>query len=728
MNKTVRVAITTAAIAAFGGCTTLYLHDLRSDDPAVVDEAIQKIKNLRRSYGVLRDVWQDSSYSDIVRTKAILAAGDSEVAGVFFWDSENRGGVAVALLKNLDDDTIMRLLVNQDLLSDFRQKLEDRPFKKENVQSWRQALIRAIKDEDLRVKFCRKYAFAPCEGIHKGEGFYLHYSCLKYLKDANLKLELTKTEARTVCNISVLSEKGRLSTLYKDYARENHSFVSCLPALMLDGELGDLQYDVLLSDVLMGNVHNVQSFTEALKREMKSRGLEPAAQIKFYSDVIYRIADALPKGIYDQRMDLLVSPMFDRDNVASAEVADKLTEFVLECLFSRAAYRERIGELAFMKLPDDVRSKIMSEPIEDALDGAGIRFDRCSLSLRKWYLKNAPIIPASIMSRVLKGKFDLEKDVLAKMILIVDSCSDTKEKELLALMLTEFWEQEKHRSELSGMNEDAVKAYGRIAEMAKKVVERRMAEKKAAEELAKANRLAMEKRLAELRAKQEAEKAEKAKMEAERVAKAEAERREMFLREMNQLRNKAGMGGMSPTNTIATFCGVAFGEEIALRFPSAKLVDNSKSRQYSYSYMQADLTLGNPFRNFKDGKVYASMTTKRIYKIELKYSFPRDATTAVDDAEYEGTLMALKRKYGESNVAKTGMLGDKTNVFKLGDVLVTLEYTTEGVLDCGGLKLTAENIVMKKIAEDECKAFYQQRSRQDVENMKGFENGGIDAL
>ena len=402
MNKTVRVAIATAAIAAFGGCTTLYLHDLRSDDPAVVDEAIQKIKNLRGSYGVFRDVWEDPSYTDEVRTKAILGDGDHQAANMFFWSHDWE--ISKVLLRALDDDTIVRLLVYEDMLSDFNHRWEDYPFKNNYAQSNREALVHAIKDEVLRVKFCRQYAFEPCEVKYKNDKikrFYLHYTCLKYLKDANLKLDLTKTEARTVCNISVLSEKGRLSTLYKDFARENHSFVSCLPALMLDGELGDLQYDVLLSDVLMGNVPNVQSFTEALKREMKSRGLEPAAQIKFYSDVIYRIADALPKGIYDQRMDLLVSPMFDRDNVASAEVVDKLTEFVLECLSSRAPYRERIGELAYMKLPDDVRSKIMSEPIEDALDGAGIRFDRCSLSLRKWYLKNAPIIPGSIISRVL---------------------------------------------------------------------------------------------------------------------------------------------------------------------------------------------------------------------------------------------------------------------------------------------------------------------------------------
>ena len=72
--------------------------------------------------------------------------------------------------------------------------------------------------------------------------------------------------------------------------------------------------------------------------------------------------------------------------------------------------------------------------------------------------------------------------------------------------------------------------------------------------------------------------------------------------------------------------------------------------------------------------------------------------------------------------------GDKTNVFKVGNVLITLTFVTEGVIDRGHLILTAENQGLRGVAEAECQKYYQERSRRDVQNMKGFQNGGIDAL
>lgn len=103
-------------------------------------------------------------------------------------------------------------------------------------------------------------------------------------------------------------------------------------------------------------------------------------------------------------------------------------------------------------------------------------------------------------------------------------------------------------------------------------------------------------------------------------------------------------------------------------------------------------------------------------------------SAAVDNAEYQETLSVLKRKYGTGCTEREGFGGNKTNVFKVGNVLITLKFVTEGVIDRGHLILTAENQGLRGVAEAECQKYYQERSRRDVQNMKGFQNGGIDAL
>ena len=193
-------------------------------------------------------------------------------------------------------------------------------------------------------------------------------------------------------------------------------------------------------------------------------------------------------------------------------------------------------------------------------------------------------------------------------------------------------------------------------------------------------------------------------------------------------RIKAETAMLKAGGSPLSFCGVNFGERIDLRFPDAEFKDNSQERNYEYSYLVADLTLGTPFRNFRTGKVYGSMTSRKIYKIELEYEFPREVSAAVDNAEYQETLSVLKRKYGTGCTEREGFGGNKTNVFKVGNVLITLKFVTEGVIDRGHLILTAENQGLRGVAEAECQKYYQERSRRDVQNMKGFQNGGIDAL
>ena len=180
--------------------------------------------------------------------------------------------------------------------------------------------------------------------------------------------------------------------------------------------------------------------------------------------------------------------------------------------------------------------------------------------------------------------------------------------------------------------------------------------------------------------------------------------------------------------TPESFCGVIFGEEIELRFPNVKKRDNTNARTSEYSYWYAPLTLGTPFRNFKDGTVFASMFSKKIYKVELKYKFPRGVSAKVDEAEYKGTLAALKQKYRVGDVENEGWGGDKTHKFRIGNVMITLKFTTEGVIDDGELELIAENLEFANMAHAECEKYYQERSKMDVENMKGFQNNGVDAL
>ena len=182
--------------------------------------------------------------------------------------------------------------------------------------------------------------------------------------------------------------------------------------------------------------------------------------------------------------------------------------------------------------------------------------------------------------------------------------------------------------------------------------------------------------------------------------------------------------------TPSSFCGVEFGENIETRFRDAKLVDRSNDRKLNHgmSYMEATVTLGTPFRNFKKGWVYAAMTSKKVYQVGFSYEFPRGVSTSVDEAECEGVIRALKTKYGVNPSVDEGFRGDKDYQFRLGDVVITLYQVKEGTFDRGKLTLVAENVKLRHEAERESKKYYEQRSRKDLENMKSFEGDGVDAL
>ena len=118
--------------------------------------------------------------------------------------------------------------------------------------------------------------------------------------------------------------------------------------------------------------------------------------------------------------------------------------------------------------------------------------------------------------------------------------------------------------------------------------------------------------------------------------------------------------------TPSSFCGVEFGENIETRFRDAKLVDRSDDRKLNHgmSYMEATVTLGTPFRNFRKGWVYAAMTSKKVYQVGFSYEFPRGVSKSVDEAECEGVIRALKTKYGVNPSVDEGCGGDKDYQFR----------------------------------------------------------------
>ncbi len=147
---------------------------------------------------------------------------------------------------------------------------------------------------------------------------------------------------------------------------------------------------------------------------------------------------------------------------------------------------------------------------------------------------------------------------------------------------------------------------------------------------------------------------------------------------------------------LQSFCGFEFGGFIDDNSSNAVTNGNSDEK-FSFSMklptLVSEFTLPRPFRNFKNGKVYAVPRGRQIYKVVFDTYYFQDQTKGSGRAEHDMVLAALKQKYGESNCkSKQTSLGDFTHVFLIGNLEITFTYTTAGVFDKECLDLCAVNM------------------------------------
>jgi hypothetical protein len=176
-----------------------------------------------------------------------------------------------------------------------------------------------------------------------------------------------------------------------------------------------------------------------------------------------------------------------------------------------------------------------------------------------------------------------------------------------------------------------------------------------------------------------------------------------------------------------SFCGIMFGTNIESICLSAKPnYDLMRQREYAFSYLEGEKSLDKPFRYFQKAEIHAALVTKKVFKTIMSYKFPRNAAAGADVAEYKDTLKVLKTKYGTPYGEYDGFGGDKSAEFKLGDVVITLRFTAEGLIDSAALRLSAEKLSIKRQAETESRSVYDERVKKDIESRKI--EGGADAL
>lgn len=181
----------------------------------------------------------------------------------------------------------------------------------------------------------------------------------------------------------------------------------------------------------------------------------------------------------------------------------------------------------------------------------------------------------------------------------------------------------------------------------------------------------------------------------------------------------------------SSFNGIEFGESVG-KYPNCRKIDNTLDRRalqpagsHMFSYFEAEYSPKKPFRKFKKGVVRAAITSGKVFSVRYTYSFDRSKTTAVDEAEVMQTRAALKRKYGEpvSRLEKIGK--DFTEKYCKDDLIVELEYTSEGLIDHGKMELAAHSVRMKQQAESESVDRFNVRKAVEASTVS---EGGEDAL
>jgi len=183
----------------------------------------------------------------------------------------------------------------------------------------------------------------------------------------------------------------------------------------------------------------------------------------------------------------------------------------------------------------------------------------------------------------------------------------------------------------------------------------------------------------------------------------------------------------------SSFNGVKFGVAID-EYGTASPVDNSNDRRvleesgtHKRSFQATSYRPQKVFRRFSAGEVRASWSTKVVYAVVYRHQFERTSTTALDREELKQTYAALVRKYGSASSSRGDLDGtdDCWFEFTKDDLVVRLEYTSEGRFDRGAMELTASSRQYAAQAERESRAYYKERLEADRQKVQ---SGGEDAL
>ena len=225
-----------------------------------------------------------------------------------------------------------------------------------------------------------------------------------------------------------------------------------------------------------------------------------------------------------------------------------------------------------------------------------------------------------------------------------------------------------------------------------------------------------EEQLAEIRQKLAADKQAKENFANRR--KLAKQREDQVVKEhealMLQGKKKIDESG-AKLKTLESICGFNFGSVVNEKLDGINMRFQARTTSY---------TLVKPFRQFRSGRIFVSVGTKRQFRIELEtramqsgmssmieeYNAVRDVLAKHYKADYyeddfswepqRSLVNTLSRGEGTAANMQAEDRGKRESYFRIGDVVITLAL--EGKY--GWLKLSAENIKLAEEAKSEFEA------------------------
>lgn len=176
------------------------------------------------------------------------------------------------------------------------------------------------------------------------------------------------------------------------------------------------------------------------------------------------------------------------------------------------------------------------------------------------------------------------------------------------------------------------------------------------------------------------------------------------------------------------FCSIEFSRNIDSFSGRVVLADADNNPRAGMSCYYSDFENKIPFRDFKNGRVYASVKTKGIYKIEFTYDFPNSITSEMEAVEYSDTLTVLRKKYGSVDSSCCDSEYDKSHEFIIGYLKVRFDWKKRVGNNSGRLRLSATRRDLEAVAEQECKERISDPIRNELKKHRGFTGDGLDRL